>query len=454
MAEVNDGETVHRVARLGRLGDGIVETPTGSFAVADALPGEQVVAIAADEATSFRRVGPASPDRIEAACRHFTRCGGCAVQHVAPHIYGAWKRGLVLEAFAREGLAPEVGPLVTVPPESRRRVVLTARRERSGVRLGYHVRGSHDLVAITECPVAVPAITERLEGLAKLAEATLDRAAREATLRTTVTACTHGLDVLLEGAVAALDVDRRRQLAALAERFGLVRIVVAGDEVVRRAPPTLAFGGVAVELPPGAFVQAVEAAEAAMVAGVRAAVGKAAHIADLYAGLGTFALPLARGAEVTAFDSAGDSLAALATAVRGASGLGPLVTRRRDLAREPLSPRELAAFDAVVLDPPRAGAETQCARLARAEVPVAVLVSCNPTTLARDCRLLLEGGWRLDTVQAIDQFLFAPHVEAVAVLRRPKQRRRPGSLARRTPAPRTGNSTASGPAGSGRARRQ
>ena len=398
------------IVTLGAQGDGIARTPDGPIYIPFALPGERV---RAGGEGSPELLSAPSPERRQPLCRHFAICGGCVAQHMSEPLYETWKRGIVVEALRQHGIDVEVGPLHRVAPGSRRRAVLTARREHGNMVLGYHRRRSHELFAVEECPVLQPAIVSRLAGLRAIA---VQLARREA--RLTVLSTPLGLDVTVEGADARLGARTATELARLATDHGIARICVDGETIVERAKPALTMGGANVEPPPGAFVQAVAEAETAMVDCVLAGAGKARRVADLFCGIGTFTFPLARRARVLAVDGDEQALRALDLAARHAQGLKPIETKVRDLFRVPLSTKELAGFDAVVLDPARAGAEAQARQLARSTVPVAICVSCNPGTLARDARILLDGGYALESVTPIDQFLYSHHVEAVAVFTR------------------------------------
>lgn len=400
------------IQRLGHEGDGMADTPAGAVAVPFALPGEEV---AIDADGRLLSVQTASPDRQTPPCRHFGTCGGCVAQHMSPALYQTWKRDLLLSALRQQDVDTEVAPLVTVGAGTRRRAVLTALRARSEIRLGYHARRSHDLIAIDQCPVLSPAIVTRFEALRLLARVLI---ADEDGVRLTVVDCGRGLDVAVAGSVRKVDAEVRTRIAEIASAHGFLRVVVLGDEVVRTGPPSVNAGGVAIIPPPAGFLQAVVEIEAAMAAVIVKAAGKARRVADLFAGVGAFTFPLAARAAVTAMDSDKAALAALDAARRQAQGLKPIDMRVRDLMREPLSPKELEGFDMVVLDPPRAGAKAQAERLARSKVPVVVAVSCNPATLARDLRILVDGGYKLASATPFDQFLWSAHVEAVAVLRR------------------------------------
>jgi 23S rRNA (uracil1939-C5)-methyltransferase len=403
------------IARLGAQGDGIAETAGGPRYIPFALPGERVRV--GGEGLPELLSSP-STDRQQPLCRHFTTCGGCVAQHMSEPLYAGWKRGIVVEALRQRSLDTEVGPLLRVAAGTRRRATFTARQESGGIVLGYHRRRSHELFAVEECPVLQPGIVARLAGLRAIAARLGGRESRLTVLLTPV-----GLDVTAEVGGARLGARVAAELARLAAEEGIVRICVDGEIIVELAKPALAMGDASVEPPPGAFVQTVAEAEAAMVDCVLAAAGKAKRVADLFCGVGTFTLPLARRARVLAVDGEEEAIAALGAAARHARGLKPIETKVRDLFRIPLSPKELEGFDAVVLDPARAGAEAQARQLARSGVPVAICVSCNPGTLARDARILVDGGYTLESVVPIDQFLYSHHVEAVCVLRRPGRAR-------------------------------
>jgi len=400
------------IARLGAQGDGIAETPDGPVYVPFALPGERVRV--SDEGLPQLLSAP-SPHRQTPVCRHFGTCGGCVAQHMESEFYGRWKRGIVVEAFRQRGLEPEVAPLATAPPGSRRRAVLTASRDGDRLVVGYHRRRSHEVFGLEECPVLRPQIVAHLGGLRAIADVV---AGHE--LRITVLATQAGLDVALEVEKGPVGAQSAAQPARIGAEHRLARIARNGDIVMEQAVPAIVLGGAEVVPPPGAFVQAVAETEAVMASLVAAAVGKARRVADLFCGVGTFTLPLARNGQVMAVDGDRAAVEALAAAARRAQGLKPIETKVRDLYQSPLSLRELEGFDAVVFDPPRAGAGRQAERLARSKVPTVVAVSCNPATLARDARSLVDGGYRLRGVTPLDQFLFSAHVEAVAVFERPR----------------------------------
>jgi 23S rRNA (uracil1939-C5)-methyltransferase len=293
--------------------------------------------------------------------------------------------------------------------------VLFAVRDKGGLRLGFREEGSHALVDIAECPVLAPAIVNALTTLREISVASVPEGGE---VRLTVTATAAGLDVAIEAEGVVAGAGDAARLAGLAARAGVARLMLNGDLIALRATPALTFAGVDVRLPAGAFVQAVPEAEAIMTGLLVAATAKARQVADLFCGIGTFTLPLARKARVLAVDGNRAAIAALKDAALRAPGLKAIEAKVRDLAREPLSRKELAPFDAVVFDPPRAGARAQAEALAKSKVGVVIAVSCNPATLARDARILVDGGYCIDRVTPIDQFVFSAELETVAVLRR------------------------------------
>ncbi|MEQ1950870.1 class I SAM-dependent RNA methyltransferase [Mesorhizobium sp. CN2-181] len=408
------------IDRLGAQADGIASTPQGSVYVPFALPGERVsVAVEKNKGTLIS-VLEASPDRIEPACRHFTECGGCAIQHLAQPPYQVWKREKLVQALGQNGIDFPVDDLVPAEPRSRRRAVFSARRTEKGAVLGYNRAASHTIIDIEECPVVLPQIEAALPKLRALAPLVAGNA-REA-FHMTVTHTASGLEVAVDGA-GPLPESSRRPATDFALRENLARLAVGGEILIEPRKPFVPFGKAAVPVPPGGFLQAVEAAEEAMANLALAHLKRAKKIADLFAGAGAFSLRLAAIAEVHAVEGDGPALAALDRGFRSTPGLRRVTMEKRDLFRRPLTFKELNAYDGVLLDPPRAGAEDQSKQLARSDVPYVVAVSCYPATLARDLRILLDGGYALKSVTPVDQFLWSPHVEAVALLEKPRRRR-------------------------------
>lgn len=410
--------TIHSI---GAEGDGIARTPTGPVYVPFTLPGEDVAIARVKNHGTAMSWSTTSPARVPPRCRHFGpegdggACGGCSLQHWADQPYQDYKRDLVVEALKSKGIEADVAPLVPCLPGERRRVTMTGRLTPKGVMLGFSQAGSHHIVAVEECPIAHPGIVSRLPTVRRLASAL---ASGSEPFRVTIQVTASGLDL----AFADLKTpDARKRQAAidlcLKER-GVARISIASEILVEPQKPMIDFGGVPVVLPPGSFMQATARAESAMADLVTAHVGKAKRVADLFAGCGTFALRIARTAAVHAVEFDAPALAALDHAARHAQGLKAVATERRDLFRRPMQPMDLKQIDAVVFDPPRAGAEAQSHELARSKVGRIAAVSCNPVTLARDLSILIAGGYRVKSVTPIDQFLWSSHVEAVALLER------------------------------------
>lgn len=401
------------VSALGAQGDGIVGVGRHHRHLPGALPGDRVVEAPDGSLRVVQATGAGR--RAQPLCSHVQACGGCKVQHMDDALYRGWKARLLPETLAQHGIAVEGVPLRLVPQGSRRRAVLTAGKRSGHVQLGFNAAGSHEIADLRDCAVLVPAIVAALPTLRQIASALLPD---QGSNRLAVLAADNGLDVSFLEPVPRPSAAIRAAIARHATATAISRLVVAGEPILMKAAPEIAIGGTVVRPPPGAFLQAVGAAESALIADVLDGIGKAKRVADLFCGLGTFALALARHARVLAVDNDADLLAALDAAHRHASGLKPVLSRRRNLFTDPLHANELKGIDAVVLDPPRAGAKAQCEALTRSTVPAVVMVSCNPATLGRDLAILTGGGYRLQKLGAVDQFLFTPHLEATAVLRR------------------------------------
>lgn len=405
------------VTRLGHHGDGVADGPHGGIFVAGGLPGETVEGEARDDRIAAPKIIEPSSLRIRAPCPHYRACGGCSLMHARPDFVAGWKADVIRTALAAQGLDAEVLPTVTSPERSRRRATFHGRRTRTGAVVGFHGRASDTLVQVEQCLLVTPSLRAALPALMALTQA---GATRKGEIDLTVTDTPAGPDVAVTGgAKVADDATLRATLAGLVETHGIARLTWGGETVALRTLPLVAMGAAQVAVPPGGFLQATSEGEATLLAHVRTATHGARRIVDLFAGAGTFALPLADGAEVHAVESDAPALAALDRAWRTAGGtLRRVTTEARDLFRRPLLPDELNRFDAAVIDPPRAGAEAQVAELARSALSRIVYVSCNPVTFARDARRLADAGYRLQTVQPVDQFRWSPHVELVAALAR------------------------------------
>ncbi|CDZ57299.1 class I SAM-dependent RNA methyltransferase [Neorhizobium galegae] len=407
------------INRLGAQGHGIANGEDGPVYVPYALPGETLaIARNGDHGTVMSTSNP-SPDRVTPPCRHFgpdsDACGGCSLQHLADAPYHAFKRNLVVEALKSKGLTPEVGELVIAHPGERRRVVFSARRTEKELLLGFNRAETNHIVSIVECPIASPGIVARLEAIRAVGKAL---ATGSDTFRIAVLETLAGLDLAAEGLKPLDDKQRRLVTETVLALKNIARVSANGEIVIELQKPLVDFGGVKVSPPPGAFTQATKPAEDAMAELVLSHVGKAKRVIDLFAGSGTFSLRLARVAKVHAVEGDEKSVKALDHAARNTQGLKPVSVEKRDLFRRPMMVSELKNYDAVVFDPPRAGAEVQMKELVRSGVKTVVAVSCNPLTLARDLRILVDGGYQIKAVTPIDQFLWSPHVEAVALLQK------------------------------------
>ena len=403
---------------LGHQGDGAPEG--GVPHVPFTLPGERVLARVAGERGDLMEVLEASPERVEPPCPHFGACGGCALQHLAPAPYLAWKVEQIRLALARERIETAIDAPFAAPPGARRRLALHARRgSRQEAVLGFKGRRSWSLVAIEVCTIAEPRLVAVLPALRRLAASLFEHAKSAPTLHLTLTETGIDLDITgVEARSGGLSADARTRVAQAAAEADLARVTLAGETVYGAREAVVRFGRASVALPPGSFLQAVAEAETAMAAYAAAAVAGAAIVADLYCGAGAFALRLAEQASVVAADASAPAVRALLAGAATAPGLKGVRAEARDLARRPMLAMELKKVDAVVFDPPRAGAPEQAGEIAASKVSTAVGVSCNPQTFARDAAILLAGGFRLERVLPVDQFLWSPHIELVGVFRR------------------------------------
>ncbi len=395
------------VGRLGHLGDGIAEGPVY---VPRTLPGEVVEGDVTGGRMSTPKIVTPSVHRIRPACPHYRSCGGCALQHASDNFVRDWKIEVVRTALAAHGLTASIAGVTTSPPSSRRRATLHGRRLKKGVLVGFHGRASDALIGIPNCGLLHP---DLMAGMPAYQALTSHAASRRGDVSIAATATDSGLDVSLTDA-RPLDRDGLATAVEICQVHDLARLTWNGETVAERRPPIVRFGAASVVLPPGAFLQATAEGEAALLSAVAEAVESARRVADLFSGCGTFALPLAEKAEIHAVEFDSDMLAALDRGWRHAPGLQRVTTEVRDLFRRPLQPDELGVYDAVLLDPPRAGAEAQATCIAASVVGRVAAVSCNPVTFSRDARHLVDGGFRLDWVRVVDQFRWSPHVELVA----------------------------------------
>ncbi len=384
------------------------------------LPGETVRARVAADRGELLDVTAPSPERVAPPCPHFGVCGGCALQHWEHAPYLAWKVEQVRLQLARERLEADFAPAFAARPGTRRRLALHARRgTRDEALIGFKGRRSWSLAPVAVCPISRPELVAALPALRRLAAPLFEHPKSAPTLHATLTET--GLDVDVTGVEArsgGLSADGRMRLAEAAAAGGFARVTLAGEVVYGARAPVVRFGRAAVTLPAGSFLQAVAEAEEAMAAFAVEAVRGAAAVADLHCGAGAFTFRLAEHATVHAADASEPAVRALTAALAGVPGLKGVRAEARDLARRPVLAAELKRVDAVLFDPPRAGAPEQAAEIAASGAAVAIGVSCNPATFARDAATLVTGGFRLERVLPVDQFLWSPHIELVGVFRR------------------------------------
>jgi 23S rRNA (uracil1939-C5)-methyltransferase len=402
------------IAEMGARGDAIAETSTGPIYVPFALPGERVRVRLAGERGDLQEVVRASPERVAPVCPHFGVCGGCQLQHWALEAQSVWKREQLVRALARRGLETDIGPTVEAWGAGRRRAALHAQVRHGRLRFGFVGRGERGVVAIEKCPVLAPRLAERIGDLRRIAVAF---APGRAEITLPVLDTDAGLDVMVKGAGAPARFDRERLEAAatLAEALDLARLSFDGETLAARRTPLVRMGEALVAPPPGAFLQPTAAGEEALAQLVAEAVGEAGQIADLFCGVGTFALRLAAKASVLAVEGDDAMCQALRAAADASAGrLKPIRVERRDLLRAPISALELKKIEAVVFDPPRCGARLQAEQIARSKVEKVAAVACDAATFARDARILTDGGFRLAWARPVDQFRHSPHIEIVA----------------------------------------
>jgi len=402
------------ISRLGHRGDGITETPEGAVYVPYTLPGESVTVdrvAGHPDRRHLLHVDKPSHERATPVCKHFGTCGGCALQHWSLAEYHLWKRSLVAEALAQAGIVAPVADLIDAHGAGRRRAVFHARRGTHDLlEVGFTAPRAHHIVPIDNCPILAPGLAGALRAAWTIAE-TIRGTGKPLDIQ--VTATDSGLDADVRGS-GALDAERLAALAKVAEAHKLARLTRHGELVAQCAQPSSRVGRADVPLPPGAFLQATAEGEESLARLVLEHAGKARRVADLFTGIGTFALRLAETARVAASDSEPAAIKALQQAAGKASGLKPVDAQVRDLFRRPFMASELKDFDAVVFDPPRQGAEAQARELGKSAVPVVVAVSCDANTFARDAGILVNAGYKIASAVPIDQFRYSHHVEIVA----------------------------------------
>lgn len=390
------------ITAMGGRAEGLAMRAGERIFVPFALPGEKLRVLASDGRARIEAILAPSPDRIASFCPHFTLCGGCQLQHWRPEPYRQWKRELVVDALSRAGLDVPIAELVDAHGQGRRRVTFHATSETAG----FSGWKSHDIHPIDMCPILVPA-------LAAAPQIAADIGRLLGKCDVAITATDTGLDVAIRTKSRG-----KPNLAPLASKHDLARLSRDGEILSLRRQPNLQIGLAPVDLPVDGFLQPTSAGETALSALVVEGVGKAKRVADLFSGVGPFALRVAEFAQTFAADSHGAAIAALDKAMQATPGLKRLGAETRDLVRDPLLAAELARFDAVIFDPPRAGAEAQARELAKSKVKRIVAVSCDPHTFSRDAAILTAGGYTLEKVTPLDQFRYTSHVECVGMFKR------------------------------------
>ncbi len=420
------------IERMGGQGHGVLSKDGERFYVPFTVPGDRIAAKVGEPrgdgfAAQLSVLEAAGPDRVDAPCGHFQTCGGCSLQHWADAPYRAWKRDKLSAALTRREIADvAVGELVAVPDHTRRRAEFITRRVKDKVLMGFHEAQSRKVVDLTECLVLKPELLALLPSLRSMMMPVLgDGWAVDLKVTWTET----GADVLITGKLK-MRVQERIELSKAAKAIGLGRLSLRFDErsdaellYQGEQVPRVRFGNVPVTLAPGGFLQATAEAEQAMADLALEALAESKRVADLFSGCGAFALRLAAvGKTVWAVDADRPAIAMLGAAAK-AEGLSRLTATARDLERQPLSRAELKKLDALLLDPPRAGAKAQVQQIAEAakagEAPgLIVMLSCDPSSFSRDARGLVDAGYRLERAVPIDQFRWSPHLEIFSVFRR------------------------------------
>lgn len=396
--------STYTILRLGHHGDGIAEGPVYAPLT---LPGEVVSGVLDGQKLTDLRIETPSADRVKAPCRHYRSCGGCQLQHASDDFVAEWKQSIVSAALTAQGLDAPIRGIQTSPTQSRRRAVFSVRRTKKAALAGFHARASDVIVEVPDCKLVHPDLLAARNVIGELASI---GSSRKGELNVTVTLSPAGLDVSVSGG-KPLDGPLELALAQATEHFGLARLAWDGEVIAMRHPPYQQFGKAKVVPPAGSFLQATQDGEQALLASVLEATEGADRVVDLFSGAGTFSLPLAERSEVHAVEGDREMIKALDAGWRQATGLKRVTHEARDLFRRPLMPDEFKKFDAIVLDPPRAGAEAQVAEIAATSIDQVAYVSCNPVTFARDAKTLTDAGFVLEWVDVVDQFRWSTHVE-------------------------------------------
>ncbi|WP_068080747.1 class I SAM-dependent RNA methyltransferase [Polycladidibacter stylochi] len=415
---MSDHTQNYKISHMAHKGDGVAVTPNGEVYVPFTLPGEVVSLKLEGKRARLEQIVSTSDARVAPVCGHFGVCGGCNLQHMSDELYSEFKQNLVREALLDRGLELPLDGVQISPRHSRRRAVFTATRAGHKILLGFHEARSHKLVDLQECPVLDKRIVSRIGDIKKLASLCLPR---KGDVKLTVIASETGLDIAIQSDEKTAH-KRLLELSQATMALNFARVTLNGEMVLEAKQPTLAMGKATVPIAPGGFIQATQQAEDAMSALVMEGLRGCKNVADLFCGVGTFSFHIAEKAKVCGYESDKNALKAFDMARRQVKGLKSIHFEQRDLFRRPLTAQELynfaKGFDGVVFDPPRAGAHAQAKELAKSKVRKIVAISCNPASLARDLKELIDGGYSVKKVVPIDQFIYSAHVEVVALLER------------------------------------
>ena len=409
------------ITSLGAQGDGVGTSGENPVYVANTVPGDKITA----EVQETKRNGiyaelvsvdEPSVHRVDPVCSHFGKCGGCQLQYLEGDFYRSWVKERAVMALAHHGFDGALvrDPVIT-PEGSRRRVALKALKLGNSTVLGFNAHKSHQIIDLKECFIARSEITSLLKPLRSVLNTVL-KVRNQAEVHLTLTAT--GIDMLVDAPIE-LDLAAREALVDFANDHDLAAIHWRDqgflDPVIIRRNPVMDMAGAMVGLKPASFIQASEEGENALVTAVVEACKGYGRVADLFCGMGTFTFPLAKDHQVLAVEGAKQPLDSLQAGANFGVGFKQIIAKHRDLFRRPMTGKELSAFEAVVFDPPRAGAKEQAQELANSDVKRIVAVSCNPNTFSRDARFLADGGYTLEYVLPVDQFLWSPHLELVGV---------------------------------------
>lgn len=400
---------------VGHKGDGVAHLNNNPLYVPYALEGEVIKIKGSGPRREIDKIATPSQQRIEPICKYFGTCGGCQLQHMGESAYLDWKMSLVKEPLSRVGISTEPEAILSYSDASRRKCVFNAQRTPNGMLLGFNEKSSNEIVPLDACPVLVPAINEQLDAIRDLVNSV---PTAKNPLRVSVLVTKNGLDIAIEDAKPLSEAERQVLIKkTIAHKFS--RMSVNIETLIKTAEPHIEIASTIVSPPPASFVQALKQAEDDMSDIVSEFLKGCKQVADLYCGIGTFALKLAENSAVYAVEESGDALNSLDQAWRDTGGkLKQVKTEKRNLERRPVTFGELKKMDGLVFDPPRAGAELQCKQIAKSRVKQVAAVSCNPNTLATDLEILLAGGFKVKRIIPIDQFKYTPHVEVVVLLER------------------------------------